>query len=130
MPIEDMARRSLDRAGESATVTTYEDTGDRDDYGDPLFTENETTVDAALFRQPSQGDIQTARDAGGNIVDLNATIYVDNTEVPATDVNAASDATPKASIVTRDRTGQTFVVLDVWDESNGLLRLGCVKEND
>lgn len=117
MGIEHQARRSLERAGEDAVVTTYSQTG-TDDYGDPLFDESTTDV-TALFRQPSEAFEFPS--SGGVVEDIDVRIYVSSEHSGV--INPPTDDAPHPARIARTATGESYTVLGVWDEGNGQLRI-------
>lgn len=126
MGIEDMVRRNLERAGEACTLTVYQDTGQEDDYGDPSFTES-TTQAVALFRKPQRPPGEGSG-AGGVERVADATVYLSTEHRDS--VHSAGTSTPRATMITRTRTGEDYHVVDVWDEGNGQFRLDCVRSTE
>lgn len=126
MGIEDLAQRNLKRAGEPLTITAFEDATNDDAYGDPSFTET-TTTGRAIFRKPGREEAQVVT-PGGVQQPVDIVAYVSTTH--RTEIRSAGDQYPKASELTRERTGEVYRVLDVWDEGNGQLRVFCIRPED
>lgn len=123
MPSNRIARvadRALSRFGEDATITNYSDSGTTDDYNDPIWDES-TVETTAYFARPREEPRPVATGAG-EVVGADAEIHVpDDVTVNETTRDSAS----RASEVTRDRTGEKFRVMEVWDQNNGLQKLMC-----
>lgn len=116
-----VARRTLRRAGRDVTLRNYF-VASEDDYG-----ENYDPVAGSPFTVTARVERSTAatpnRDAFGADVEADVEIFVESgTSAAAGLSDGAGDGASEIDV-----DGQTYVVLQLDDQDNGLLRLLCVR---
>lgn len=118
------ARRLLDgRAGKTATLTNYSQSG-TNDQGDPVRDSgsSETNV-SALFRRARGEPRSETNEVGRNPnVDVDVWVPDDVTETP---VAPASDDVVFPTEITDEVTGDEYEAIRVWDEDNGMYRIAA-----
>jgi len=115
MDISRATTRFVERHGESATLTTYTQTG-TDSYGDPEFSESTESIQM-VFNTP---DPSTEQVAAG------ATELIDAIMYTPTAVEDPDDTTNAPSIV-RDLTGVEYHVETAANTGNGVHRVEASK---
>jgi hypothetical protein len=118
----------LDRLGQTVTVSNQsadtDGNGDtvRDDHGNIVWATATTTDVSAEIVQ--RGEPAFARRADGVDTDVDALIFVKNS---VTIRDGESDEALRATRI--DASGESYVVRDVHDENNGLVRAHAAKED-
>lgn len=108
-------RRFVKREGEPVTLRNYTQVG-TDEYGDPEFDE-ETESTSAVISLPT--DPETVRTPAGEESFVDARIWLPDDAT----VTESTDDTTRATEIERDNTSDSYRVVVVFHEGNGVYRV-------
>lgn len=115
-----VASRTLERAGQDVDLVLKTETGE-DDYG-PNYSESTTSTVGRVVRG---NDAEPIRDASGNAVEVDAEVFV-----PDDITGLTGGGHEGATEVDVDQDGDSeYLVLEVDEQGNGLVRLFCGRVN-
>lgn len=119
-------RRTLARHGYDVTLVNRRlDETTTDEYGDDEVVDDEYVVKAIVDLAALQNSL---RDEGGTFADYEATVHIHEDERGTNDLASRGDETPPSLIVRE--SGKTYRVMSFDEVENGIVRLGCVTQQE
>jgi hypothetical protein len=122
--VRSAARRALSRAGREVSLSNRKKIGE-DDYG-PNFDETTDSPHTVTARVDRDTSAEVVRDSSGSEVRVDADIFIrDDTAA----VNDGLDGGGHKGASRVDVDGETYVVIQIDRQDNGLLRLETARKD-